>query len=123
MIYLIRHGNTNYVKIGYSQTKAGAINRLGACQTGNPIQLSLLGVIDGTQSAETHIQSAYAHKCIRSEWFNLTPGDIRKILNTKDIIKLARGLVEQFLRHHKSESKPKSEHYGIIKPRFAHLRK
>lgn len=97
MIYLIQHGNTNYVKIGYSNNEAGVIKRLRACQTGNPIQLSLLGTIDGTQSGEKYIQSAFASKRIKGEWFDLTPKDIEQILNTKDVIKLARRLIKKIL--------------------------
>lgn len=101
MIYLIRHGDTNYIKIGYSHDEAGVISRLKACQTGNPIQLSLLGVIEGTQRAESYIQSAFAGKKIRNEWFDLTQGDIKRILSTKDVDKLARDLINKFLRSHR----------------------
>lgn len=98
MIYLIRHGDTNYVKIGYSQTEEGVVRRLRECQVGNPMQLSLLGVIDGTQAAEKHLHHAYVNKYISGEWFNLTPYEVSRILNTKDIIKLARNRVEQFFK-------------------------
>ena len=98
MIYLIRHGDTNYVKIGYSNSEKGVIGRLTTFQTGNPIQLSLLGVVDGTQSTEYMIQSAFADKKIRNEWFDLTQGDIKRILNTKNLDLLARDLINKFLR-------------------------
>ena len=70
LVYFLLHCESNrkaYVKIGKSDSESGVVARLRGCQTGNPIKLTLLGYIEGS---EGEWQSFFSEECIRGEWFD-----------------------------------------------------
>lgn len=72
MIYAIRAGDLPFVKIGTSWGGyAGAGGRLDALQAGCPIELRLLGIIDGDRRAEYELHQRFAAQRERGEWFRI----------------------------------------------------
>jgi len=78
MIYLIRSGDTNAYKIGY--TASHPVNRVRELQTGSHDELSLIATIEGDRDKEKEIHCKYNSKRIRSngEWFSL---EIQEVLS------------------------------------------
>lgn len=69
LLYFIRHGRRDVVKIGYS---ADPIRRLAGLQTSSPDRLSLLGVCPGDREDEAALHQQLAHLHKRGEWFRDT---------------------------------------------------
>jgi len=69
VIYFIGSGKSGPVKVGYSKSEMGVQERLKSLQTGNPEQLSLLGVIEGSRQGEGNIHRALGKNRIQGEWF------------------------------------------------------
>lgn len=67
MIYFI--GHTDYIKIGYTNDIS---SRLKALQVGSPIELKMIGLIDGDMEYELFIHNKFNHLKIRGEWFKYT---------------------------------------------------
>lgn len=73
MIYFVRAGGTDFVKIGYTADQASLKIRLLALQTGQPWRLEVLRVIEGDQHMEWALHQMFAeHRC-SGEWFTYTP--------------------------------------------------
>lgn len=70
MIYFIRGGAS--VKIGFVESRGMLQDRLGSLQTGSPVVLSVLGVIDGDKRTEQELHLKYASLRYLNEWFHLT---------------------------------------------------
>ncbi len=58
------------VKIGY--TSGSPYVRLGALQTGSPVELALIAVHDGTMEDERRLHEQFADSRIHGEWFDMT---------------------------------------------------
>ncbi len=67
-VYFIRDEASSAVKIGW--TANNVASRLSAIQTGNPNELTLLGVMDGDEATERDWHSRYVEDRIRGEWFS-----------------------------------------------------
>lgn len=68
-VYFIRCGR--YVKVGYSQD---CESRLSALRTTTPHDVDLLGTLTGGREAERAIHQLLARLRHRHEWFRLSPG-------------------------------------------------
>lgn len=81
-IYLIRAGDTDLYKIGY--TTRDVESRRSALQTGNPYPLSVVATWEGTPSDERRIH-ALLEGCRREgEWFELTVPALITLLAQSD---------------------------------------
>ena len=69
MIYFLGTGEA--VKIGFTDQQPKS--RLNACQTGNHLEITLLGVMAGSISDESVLHKKFSDLHIRGEWFR--PGD------------------------------------------------
>lgn len=66
MIYFLRAGDTEFVKIGYADNVA---KRIAELQTGCPHELVLIRSLAGSQRDEGFFHSRYHERRIRGEWF------------------------------------------------------
>ena len=80
VVYFIKNGNRNRVKIGFSE---GHEKRLSSLQGGSPENLTLLGVIPGPAQLERRMHKKFAAQRIhpKREWFRIA-GDLAKFLST-----------------------------------------
>lgn len=79
-IYFIHAEKTNYYKIGY--TGRSISSRMASLQTGNPHQLRLVASAEtGTLKQESKLLDKWSHRNTRGEWFELTPIDVKEVLN------------------------------------------
>lgn len=69
-IYFIQQGDDGPIKVGY--TKKSVKTRLGLLQVGNPDELFVIKIIDGTVEDEARIHSIFYESRIRGEWFTPT---------------------------------------------------
>lgn len=67
MIYFIRSGKSDYVKIGYCSGEPK--HRLSRLQIGNPEKLQLLAVAPGERWDEERWHCDFRHLRVRGEWF------------------------------------------------------
>lgn len=67
MIYIIQSGLDGPIKVGFAKTDV--LKRLYHLQIGNPVQLTLLGSIEGPVTDETIIHRLLYPWSIRGEWF------------------------------------------------------
>ena len=58
-----------YIKIGQSSDLDGAFERLKSCQTGNPRELSIVGV---TNLLEKELHERFSNDHVRGEWFSVS---------------------------------------------------
>ena len=70
VIYFIEVFEVNAVKIGYADSQANALDRLALFQIGCPLELELLGTIEGTRKAERAMHSRFKQARINGEWFS-----------------------------------------------------
>ena len=66
MIYFISDGNT-FIKIGY--TVNDVMSRLSSLQVGNPKELKIEMVIEGSEADEKALHDRFASYRYRGEWF------------------------------------------------------
>lgn len=79
-VYVVQASDSGYYKIGYTSTSPS--QRLSQLQTGNPVQLSLLGSFPCVgRSTEKLLHKHFAASRMSGEWFQLQPGDVRNILS------------------------------------------
>jgi predicted nucleic acid-binding Zn ribbon protein len=64
-VYFIQAGN-GAIKIGFSKDIEA---RLADLQVASPVQLRLLGTMNGTKETEKNIQDTFADLRLRGEWF------------------------------------------------------
>jgi len=81
-VYLIRHGDTSYYKIGYSNRP---YNRAKALTTGSPLinqvlYTSKLLYENTARNLERKLHHKFEEKVVRGEWFLLNNKDIEKLL-------------------------------------------
>lgn len=70
MIYFVRGGTS--VKIGFVENRNMLQDRLSSLQTGSPLVLSILGIMEGDRRAEQELHVKYASIRYLNEWFHLT---------------------------------------------------
>ena len=81
-VYLVRHGNSSKVKVGWTRTEKGVEGRLRSMQTGNPELLTILSYFRVSSSkTEKMIHFYFEKKRIRGEWFELSEEDCENILS------------------------------------------
>ena len=66
-VYLVRGAEA--VKIGLT-IDADPLNRLAALQTGSPVPLQLIGLIQGNETHERELHSRFAQFRLHGEWFS-----------------------------------------------------
>lgn len=67
-VYFIQQGNSGPIKIGY--TRDDLYSRLKRLQTGNPLPLKVLAIIDGaTTRTEISLHSRFSSCRLNGEWF------------------------------------------------------
>jgi hypothetical protein len=71
-VYIIKQGRANLFKIGFSQTSVQA--RLKTLQTGNPKELTIVGMFHGAQPEEQELHRIYKERRQKGEWFAFPPG-------------------------------------------------
>ena len=79
MIYFIKNGDEDEVKIGYTGGESEI--RLSQLQTGNPKKLKVLKIIEGTVEDETKLKRRFAIYNIRGEWFRYSD-EIKRYIET-----------------------------------------
>lgn len=67
MIYFVQPVGGGPVKIGY--TSGPVFVRLKEMQTGSPVPLTVLGVVDGDVRAERRLHARFATSRLHGEWF------------------------------------------------------
>lgn len=83
-VYLIRHGQTSYYKIGYSNNP---YKRLADIQIHNPEEVTLTTFCPGNFALERKFHIKYAKRRIRGEWFKFNDLEILEVLNKYDKVK------------------------------------
>lgn len=79
VVYWVRAGDTNQVKVGWADDVA---RRIKGLQIGCPEVLILLRVEDGGRTMEARLHQHYKDKHVRSEWFVLDATDVAVDLKT-----------------------------------------
>jgi len=74
MIYFIRSGKSDSVKIGFSDK--GAKSRLSTLQTGNPEKLNIEVVVRGGRNLEGSLHRILYFRKIIGEWFRLSQQEV-----------------------------------------------
>lgn len=88
MVYFIRCGRN--VKIGRTTTERFE-DRLRELQCGNPVELEVLGTIDGADSwLEAALHRQLARERVRGEWFPLSPHLIRAVAKGENVSEFVR---------------------------------
>lgn len=77
MIYFVKNGNDNEIKIGYADNVK---QRMCSLQTSNSNDLKLIGVMEGEKVVEQNIHERFAHLRVRGEWFTLSD-ELRDFVN------------------------------------------
>jgi len=70
MIYFVRCGRTEFVKIG---SAANVLKRIELLQIGCPYRLVLLAVREGGELEEKRLHTVFAAERHSGEWFKITP--------------------------------------------------
>ena len=84
LIYFIQQGEKGPVKIGH--TSSNLMERVRALQLGNPLELKLIGSIDGTPGIERALHKKFSEFNMRGEWFKPDPNfmsQIKSILHSR----------------------------------------
>lgn len=71
MIYMIQAGINGPVKIGYSRSAKGVLDRKRVMQTANHLELKCKYGFPGNEKREREIQARYERFRIRGEWFSV----------------------------------------------------
>jgi hypothetical protein len=72
-LYIFRMNGTNYFKIGYSSKLENVYKRLSQCQTGNPIELTIIAIYEvqgSARSSEKSIHCILKDYRMKGEWFD-----------------------------------------------------
>lgn len=78
MIYFIAMGDTDFVKIGYSESPSGRLRHL---QTAHPHELTVIAKAHGNMRMERALQRHFASVKVRGEWFRLS-GPIQQFIDS-----------------------------------------
>lgn len=70
MIYFAYAPELNRVKIGF--TEGDAKQRVDNLQVGSPVDLLLIGAINGEREQEKELQNQFSALWVRGEWYTLT---------------------------------------------------
>lgn len=92
LTYLMFDGQ--YIKIGQSSDLAGAFDRLKSCQTGNPRELSIIGV---TSLPEKELHERFANDHIRGEWFAVSH-DLLRFIASPEVQSITKRRIKGELR-------------------------
>lgn len=68
-VYFIRAGDTEMVKIGWSQDVP---QRVAAIQTGCPVEVRVIRILDADRRAEARLHRQFAECRQRGEWFSFS---------------------------------------------------
>ncbi len=77
IVYFVRKGRTNAVKIGFTTDLEGRIKSL---QTGSDKELKLAAWTEGHNGLESRLHKHFKDKRLSGEWFQLTQVDIDKVI-------------------------------------------
>lgn len=69
-VYFIQEVYNGFIKVGHSRRPT---ERLAACQTGNPRELHLIGMMPGGRGLERTLHQRFREHHMQGEWF--APGD------------------------------------------------
>jgi hypothetical protein len=114
-VYFIRGGDL--IKIGTSANPAG---RLREMQTGNAMELSLIGTFQGGRRQERELHMRFAHLRVRGEWFRAEE-DLQKEIDR--LISSAPMVVEQELEESDEDSIYHEESFSMFNTAWAHFLK
>ena len=85
-IYFIRAGESDMVKIGFTEPWVGVDRRIASLQSGHYEALSVLRIFDGSRRTERWLHLHYADRRVRGEWFRfceemltVIPGEIHTL--------------------------------------------
>jgi hypothetical protein len=81
MIYFVRCGKLDWVKIGTASDIAVRVQEL---QSGSPFPLRLTAVLDGGRDVEARLHKRFARERGSGEWFALSPR-LRAFIGKKTI--------------------------------------
>jgi len=69
VIYFLRAGDSDHVKIGWSKDQATLAKRVRTLQTGQPLKLVVFRTIEAERWTEGWLHGFYAGVCAAGEWF------------------------------------------------------
>jgi hypothetical protein len=81
MIYFVRCGTLDWIKIGSANDVSSRIMEI---QAGSPFPLRLAAVMEGNRDGEIRLHRRFADERGHGEWFDLSPR-LRKFILTKAI--------------------------------------
>ena len=90
MVYFIKNGSDNHIKIGYAKDPG---KRLKELQTGSPYPLELLLTIDGDIKKEKSLHNKFKSLSVKGEWFKPEKklldfiGDNKSKVKSKNVLK------------------------------------
>jgi hypothetical protein len=79
MIYIIRMGNQDIVKIGFTASQKSLIKRIKGIQTGNPIKLQVESTFSGSRLKERYLHDQCKARHMSGEWFRLTKEEAKRL--------------------------------------------
>ena len=82
-IYIMRHGDTNYYKIGFTRNLP---QRLKAIQAHSPLEMSIVRYVSGKCAFEKWLQRKYIQYNVRGEWFEFDQEIFETFINNNYII-------------------------------------
>jgi len=106
-VYFVQ-AETGQIKIGFS---CNMPSRLRQLRTACPVELKLLGVVEGNKAKERVLQEQFYQYNIRGEWFNPSPELCSAIKNLIDPRLDEEELCYEHLKELELEGKAKLEAY------------
>jgi len=80
MIYVMRAGNTEFVKIGFTNNKITLEGRVCALSTGSFSDLSIEATMPGSKKKESCLHAFCVKRHVRGEWFRLTKSEVSRMI-------------------------------------------
>ncbi len=80
MIYILRAGESNRVKIGFSKSKKSLNKRVKTLQACSPQPLKLEGKMRGSKLKERYLHHLCITRHLHNEWFSLTKKEVSRLI-------------------------------------------
>ena len=79
MIYVIRMGIDDIVKIGFTSSKKTLAKRIKMLQTGSPFELRVESQFGGSRLKERYLHDQCKARHMHGEWFRLTKEEVKRL--------------------------------------------
>jgi hypothetical protein len=80
VIYILRAGNSDKVKIGFSKSNRSLDKRIKALQACSPQRLKLEGKMRGSKLKERYLHHLCIKRHLHNEWFSLTTKEVSRLI-------------------------------------------